>query len=614
MKLLAVVSVLLLAGVAFLVRGGARAGAVDSRADAESLYRLRLVELSLAAGHVPRRDRFVAPPVGSVVPWPPLYHGLLARVARARWAQPGRHVALRGVDAQLLRRWVGRATPLGFAVAVLLAAATARAFVREGTRAGPAPGAAIAVFVAAALAALHPAAVELGGAQRVAPDGWALAAGLAGVLAAMGALRPSDRVDGLSFALGGGLLAGLGALLSPATFGAAAGAVVALVVRSRRSDAERAGDARRAAVLFCVTAGIVCGLARWGVAPALAEAEAVSAEAGLSRAFLLLAIVPLVFGFLRVDGVGAVLCTLASAVAIVALAAPLGATEWLRVELARHAPVGWPGVDEVPGGAWTLACVLALPLALAAVWTRLEPARRALLASVVAFGAAEVLLGPGPGPGLLLAWILSAAAVVSVAARPARVLAVVCVVVVVAWEPLRSQPVAAAPGGAVAARDRARATALEWLRTSTPSPAPWNSALAVPAWAVLAPPEWDGAIAALARRPVVESGLVVGGRRPSGWAWSTLFTTEPGALIAAMDTSRARYLVVPAGEREAPDATNFARLARGEALAGLECVWVSERPADVHSGARAAEASVGSAGVAPLAAVSIWMRRGPAGS
>ena len=81
---LATVAAILVA--AWSARAFARAP-LDGRtiaAESASDYRLRLVELTLAAAHAPRIDRFVAPPAGTPVPWPPFFHAALAVVARAR--------------------------------------------------------------------------------------------------------------------------------------------------------------------------------------------------------------------------------------------------------------------------------------------------------------------------------------------------------------------------------------------------------------------------------------------------------------------------------------------------------------------------------------------------
>ena len=99
-------AVAVLAVLAFVARGGGSAAAgapppepggppsldlgglgTEVLGDAESCYRLRLIELTLASGRAPRRDRFLVPPAGRPVPWPPLYHGALARLARMRLAR-----------------------------------------------------------------------------------------------------------------------------------------------------------------------------------------------------------------------------------------------------------------------------------------------------------------------------------------------------------------------------------------------------------------------------------------------------------------------------------------------------------------------------------------------
>ncbi len=611
MKRLAVpVAVALLALLAFGVRASDRDHGAEE-GDAESCYRLRLVELTLASGRAPRRDRFLIPPAGSSVPWPPLYHASLARLARGRLARPGGEPALRGVDPTDLRRWLRPASPLGFALAVLLAAASAAALVG-----GRAPRArAAAALTAALLVALHPAAIELGLAARVAPDGWALALGAAVLLAAMGALRPSDPIDGLSFALGGGLLAGLAALLSPATLGASLGVVAALLVVGGASDPARAADARRSGILFCATAGVVCGIARFGVAPALAEGGASSAEAALSPFFLLLAAPLILFGVLRVDLVarprrrvlaGWVLAA-ASLGIVAALAGALGALDGLRAGLERWAPLRRPAPSSLAGGRATLVSLAALPVCVAAAWTGLDAPRRALLLVVASFGAGEVL-APGPGPAFLLALGVAFAAALAVGAPAPRV--VVALLLLGMLIPTGLSSLARGEGdlragvdrgerSERAARSRARADACAWLRDSTPRPAAWNNAQAVPAGAVLAPPAWDGWIAGLARRPVAASRLVAGAEDAG---WSTVLGSSPEALRSVLDERRVQHLLLPASTQACArePAGHAARLLHGEAFAGLEHAWESDE-----------RTSCGGAGHGDVPRVSIWRRVAP---
>jgi len=556
------VPLLAIATLAFFVRGGAqpqddaRAGAWDSA----SAYRLRLVELTLASGRAPRTDRFLEPPGGAVVPWPPLYHAAVAHLAKWCLARPGGDPALNGVDERELERLVVR-LPSAIAVAgVLVLFAVGRRLCGGDARCG---------LVTAALFAVLPAAVELGSPARFAPDG-AVIVLVAGVVACVqGALAGRDRVDGLSFAMAGGLLAGLAALSSLESLCITLPAVLAFVLAGRAEGAA-AADARRAGVFFCVVAAVVCSFARVGSASDVPT----SPEAGLSALFLVAGVPLLVLGVFSAERLGPFLRGAAALCAGGVIAIVLGLPGWILAELARSGGSLRSLAPGLPMGGWSEAAAwAALPVVAAVAWRELAPRLRVFLA-VAAVCALVVSYAQGTsGATLLVVWSLfGAAAIVRGGRRAGGAAAVVCVFVcALGWWSARASP---------SGDDDAVWTGLRWLREGSSRAAPWNSAVATPAWSVLGPPEWDGWIAFHGRRPATCAALA-GPVPESEPPYAALFAREAHALVRAMRGARVGFVVVAPGvrtpellERYGPR-TNLERLVFDDVFDGLERAWTS---------------------------------------
>jgi hypothetical protein len=78
--------------------------------DADSSYRLRLVELVLVGGSAPRTDRFLDPSSEPHVPWPPLVHSALAFAAARTLERDASRAELEGfdeLDLQVFASWIG---------------------------------------------------------------------------------------------------------------------------------------------------------------------------------------------------------------------------------------------------------------------------------------------------------------------------------------------------------------------------------------------------------------------------------------------------------------------------------------------------------------------------
>ncbi|HVS09222.1 MAG TPA: hypothetical protein VMS76_05040 [Planctomycetota bacterium] len=166
----------------------------------------------------------------------------------------------------------------------------------------------------------------------------------------------------------------------------------------------------------------------------------------------------------------------------------------------------------------------------------------------------------------------------------------------------------------------ARIAGLRWMREGTPSPAPFNSAAAIPDWGVLSAPDWGGSIAYHARRPVSAASFAgLGGDGRSEAAARALLFADPQGLLRSMRELDAAYVVVgPELLRELPSLVRQAGYApgsiTGEAVEGT-VLWhlaIGGGGADAVPGlervfASQELASSGRAGAAgPV--VSIWRR------
>ena len=216
--------------------------------DAESAYRLRLAELTLAAGSAPETDRFLAHPAGAPVPFPVLLHGALAALARAFPPEPGAVGARSTRSGERLIGLARRGLPwLG-----ALAAALGFVAVRRLPGAGP--------WAAGAAAALWAGLPQIVAAERVArvdPHALVAALLLAQLALLPGALRGRELSDVTLAAVAAGLLGGLALLADPAAlvFEVCFAGALARAALARGGDARR--DAWRATLLFSLTAAVV---------------------------------------------------------------------------------------------------------------------------------------------------------------------------------------------------------------------------------------------------------------------------------------------------------------------------------------------------------------------
>lgn len=258
----ALLALLLCAWVARVELGPRRAlpGASPYAAldDAESSYRLRAVELTLASGRAPRSDAYLgpddpelAPGVFPPLPFPPLVHAGLALIAKHALGDDAGPRELGGIEEPALEAACAQVPPvLGmFAVAAAFAACAALA---------SGPRRAWGAIAAAALIALTPTAIagEALGSLRAQP--WIEIASFGALAGIAFALRAREQVDttlGSMFAGVGSalaLLAGFEAWPLPV---AILGVLIALALRRPRAQAR---DAWRAVTLFtAVTAAIV---------------------------------------------------------------------------------------------------------------------------------------------------------------------------------------------------------------------------------------------------------------------------------------------------------------------------------------------------------------------
>jgi hypothetical protein len=519
-------------------------------------YRMRLVELTLASRRAPAHDRFLAHPGGMDVPWPPLYHAALAFAARRVLPASSEDLALGGIDEQDLERLAVRSTPALGLLAVLVVFATV-------LRLAGSSGAAAAAGVPGSRAAL----------------GAILAAAFYALLPGVVEREAFGRVDPHALA----------AVLALAQLG-----LVARALHAReRSDA----------TLASLLGGLAGGLAL------LTAPESILTVAACAGVLLVQAA--------RRSGLtsrdawrGAVLYG-AAAASLYTIAWPGSLGTGLLPDPAA------PAVLHGFGRSWT-ALVL-LPAAWLALWPSRRAPTRALALSLGALALAGSLVDARFEGQLHVALscmvgLVFAERASTFAGSPRRY----------AWALLATAAPAFAGwierGSPPAGERAARIAGLRWMREGTPSPAPFNSAAAIPDWGVLSAPDWGGSIAYHARRPVSAArfaGLTGDGRGEA--AARALLFADPQRLLRSMRELDAAYVVVgpellrdlprlvsQAGYApgsitdEAVDETLLWRLAIGgggvDAVPGLERVFASQ---ELASSGRA-----GAAG--PV--VSIWRR------
>jgi asparagine N-glycosylation enzyme membrane subunit Stt3 len=247
--------------------------------DPDAAYHLRRVELSLLTGSVPNKDRFLAFPEGSPIPWPPFFDGLLALDNRLATGRPGAMGLTDAYEADLEAR-AAALPPIFGLLATLAVALAAGFFVRRcrpnpecltrGFVVGPTAGAVLAALVYAT----SPIAVWYGDAGRI--DHHVFIALLLALHFTMMAqvfagghfesVRSPSEERALDATLGGltaGLIAGFALLswLASGIFVALVGVTFWMAAAGRCT--ERVADARRAGMLYFLAAGMVTFVPAW---------------------------------------------------------------------------------------------------------------------------------------------------------------------------------------------------------------------------------------------------------------------------------------------------------------------------------------------------------------
>lgn len=215
--------------------------------DAESAYRLRLVELVLATGEAPRRDNFLEPSGSREVPWPPLVHSALGTLAARLLPGEPSAVELNGYREADLERFALRVGPLLGACAALAAALFGAALVERQLRERGAALAALAY-------ALFPLAIARESAGSLHAHPWIAALGFVQLAFFAIALRAAERVDVTIGSLVCGLCAGLAQLAGPEAWPLSASILTVMAALAlRRPRAERR-DAWRPVMLYLASA------------------------------------------------------------------------------------------------------------------------------------------------------------------------------------------------------------------------------------------------------------------------------------------------------------------------------------------------------------------------
>ncbi len=215
--------------------------------DPESAYRLRLAELALATGAAPASDRFLAHPEGGPVPWPVLFHGSLAAVARVAFAERGEDPLSGDAGARLERLAAGLAPWLGAGAALLAYVALRRL-----------PGATSWTGLgAAALYAFLPQIAQAESAARVDPQACVTALCFLQLGLLPAALSGRELTDVTLAALLCGLCGGLALLADAAALLFVACAVGSLAWQGWVREGDARANARRAAILYAVTVAAV---------------------------------------------------------------------------------------------------------------------------------------------------------------------------------------------------------------------------------------------------------------------------------------------------------------------------------------------------------------------
>lgn len=237
--------------------------------DPESSYRLRLVELGLVTAHAPDRDRFLEPAGDAQVPWPPLFHSVLAVAAAHALEHDERTPELGGIPEERLEAAARSVGPLLGTCAALAAGLLALAAVSSPRRVAIAAAAAI-------LYATHPLNLARESAGSLHAHALVAALGLVQLAAFAVALRAAERVDVTVGALAAGLCAGLGQLAGPESWPVSIAVFATLVAIAVRRPRALKRDAWRTVLLYLAAAFAVFSVpaadgASWLVAPGLAR-------------------------------------------------------------------------------------------------------------------------------------------------------------------------------------------------------------------------------------------------------------------------------------------------------------------------------------------------------
>lgn len=232
---------------------------------AESDYRMRLVELSLATEHAPSRDRFLTARGSDDVPWPPLLHAALAvGFAHSLQSDPAA-LELRGFTEAQLESARARVGPL-LAVLAILALSVAASLVAGS------PSGSLCGVVAAFVYAVHPLAVPREAAGELHSHSLVVLFAAVAVAGLAVALRGAEKIDVMVGALVGGVCAALGQLAGPEAWPVSLAVAGAFVVRAVRTPRERKRDAWRVVLAYAASAFAVFSIPRedgasWRVLP-----------------------------------------------------------------------------------------------------------------------------------------------------------------------------------------------------------------------------------------------------------------------------------------------------------------------------------------------------------
>jgi hypothetical protein len=270
-------------------------GVWGSLGSAESDYRMRLVELSLATEHAPSRDRFLSARGSDDVPWPPLLHSALAVGFAHTLEQDPSALELRGLTEEQLEEARQRVGPL-LALLAILALAAAASLV-GGSRSGTLCG-----IVAAFLYAVHPLAVPREAAGELHAHSLVVLFAAVAIAGLAVALRGAEKIDVMVGALVGGVCAALGQLSGPEAWSVSLAIAGAFVVRAVRAPRERKREAWRVVLAYAASAFAVFSIPRddgasWRVLPDASSGGLLAAAPATMLVALLFVVVGVVLAW-----------------------------------------------------------------------------------------------------------------------------------------------------------------------------------------------------------------------------------------------------------------------------------------------------------------------------